>query len=510
MNTPYDKGNEAMNTSVKAENQEIKVFRNYVVVDKRTTKNGVQEVRVGKSLQQCIKEVLEILPYNCIKIGNRVGIAIYENESTDWVPIDTEIQFKAAILKYGYVIEWDLKCPLAFEFESLWENFKSWTIKKYERRIKWPSYPVYDDEYIDEQVVQPEDNNLVNTLIDFFNPLSGEDKLLMRALAVTPGWGSKGGKKPLFVIAGPEDCPSTVQIGKSTFAEMIQRLWESYTDVVAESSHDRFISGLVDRARSRILRIDNLRGTLPTGVLERYITSPRIFGHKMYKGHEEVDNRATWIITANMPRVTEDLATRSQVIRLSIPDKRKLFRREIVEKFIDDNRRGIIANALYYLQRPNIESGDTFSRFPEWEIAVLRKLTDNVQAVAAKFERDQADLVKDTKAQDFSNYLVEMVQRYLDPWFQTSDCLLNLETYKVFATSEMIHTWFDLCFNRRSSRSSKVFAEIKRVAEEAGYKGDVIKVKGRMYRGYWLSQPEKGMKILISNQYSVNKYGERF
>lgn len=499
-----------MNNLGKVENQEIKVLRNYVVVDRIVTNKSTKEVRVGKKLDQLLDEVTTVMPYNFIKVGGKAGLAIYDGETFGWVDIEDADDFEAILLKYGCVLDWDNRCSFAFRFKSLWLNFKNFKLKRYERRMKWPAYPSYTDEYVDEQPITPENNGMLSRLVDFFNPLTGDDRLLMMALAVTPGWGSKGGRKPLFVIAGPEDCPSTIQIGKSTFAEMIQRLWESHSDIVIEEAVSRLIGGLIDSARSRIIRIDNLRGGLPSGILERYITSPRIFGHKINKGHEEIDNRATWIITANMPRVTEDLASRSQVIRLSIPDKNKLFRKDNVLRFIDDNRRAILANAFYFLQKPNVETPNTFSRFPEWEIAVLRKLTENVETVAAKFERDQADLVKDTKAQDFGHYVVEMVQRYLDPWFQTSDCLLNLETYKVFATSEMIHTWFDLCFNKKSSRSSKVFAEIKRVADEAGYKGDVIKVKGRMYRGYWLSQPEKGMKILISNQYSVNKYGERF
>jgi hypothetical protein len=466
--------------------------------------------KIAKDMDQLLEDCRRILPDNFVAFCN-MACDFYKYDDGTWTmhELKTPDDLLGALFRNNIQVDFATKrtCPFAISWSAFFAIFARNFLPRYNRYSKYVSIPAYKDELVTGPIIKPRKNGKLDELVSRFLPLTEHDRNLIKALFITPAWGGRGGKKPLFVIAGGDDVPKTVQIGKSTLASSVQRLYESASDVHAEQDSGKLISALVEVAASKVVRIDNVRGALPWGILERTITSPVIFGHKMYKGHTEVPNYTLWILTANMPRITEDLATRSLVVRLAVPTYQGR-EAESLEDFIDENRDDILADIYYYLQyaSPGLQ---TFTRFPAWEKAVLQKVTLDHDAFKEKHNKDYESLTKDTRPGDFHEYILGYIQHYQLPLMVETN--ISVDSHKVFITNEMMHSLYNKCFNLRLPYNQNVLREIKQIANKAGFHGpDVVKIKGHSKRGYWLNPASSLPRCAITTNLIHDKYVQVF
>ena len=80
------------------------------------------------------------------------------------------------------------------------------------------------------------------------------------------------------------------------------------------------------------------------------MTSPVISGHKLYAAEDQRPNHLTWVFTVNGATVSEDIAGRVVVIKLSRPEYDPQWQPDIIN-FINEHRWEIIADAQRLIEK---------------------------------------------------------------------------------------------------------------------------------------------------------------
>ena len=456
-------------------NEIMAVLQNYVPLDNKN--------KTAKTQLKLEMDCSEVLPENVINLNGILhDYHLSENGDYKIHKIKDHYDLENCFNRAGVFI--DFVSPKSCERALSWRTFSRTIavnlVNDYSKISKYPSYPEIPGELVLGEKIAPEKTGLLDRLIDFFLPLTEMDRVLMKAHMCTPAWGGGAGKKPCFVVAGPDGIESTVQIGKSTYANALQKLYESYADLHPETTTDKFISALLEVCVEKVVRIDNLRGKLPSGVLERCITSEYIFGHKMHIGHRQIPNLTCWTITANMPKLEKDLATRSHVVRLKIPDQGFIRDPINLTQFINEHRKGIIADILYVLAQDKIYRTIEGSRFPEWDYTVLNKFVVNLENLEQKTREDRNILTRCEDHLDFKELVLSNIRRYYGTMNDPVPGLVNEETHSFYITRPMMFEFY------------KEFKGTKNLPYTMPYTGDVVELcdkigwkseRARIYKG---------------------------
>ena len=235
-------------------------------------------------------------------------------------------------------------------------------------------------------------------LLEFFdNPATPHDAAIIRAMFLTPAWGGLPGTRPAFAImAKDRGC------GKSTLADAVGELYGGAVEVESDGDETRVVQRLLAPSAllQRVVRVDNIKSAISSGLLEGLVTSSRISGHRLYVGEAHRPNFLTWVLTGNAIRLSRDFADRSFIIRLERP-KPATGWRESVFQYIAEHRARILADVVDTLASAQL-SGPAFDRWQSWTDGVLLRCTvDAGAAVAINQERrneqdddlDEADAI---------------------------------------------------------------------------------------------------------------------
>jgi hypothetical protein len=350
---------------------------------------------------------------------------------------------------------------------------------------KYPFWPTNPSHLIVGPPIVPAETGLLDRFIDFFNPLTPQDRMLMKALALTPCSGLLRGKRPLFVIAGEDGVESTVKIGKSTFARMIGSLHESFADIHVELQPKDMIVDVIQNADKRILRFDNVRGAFRTTILERFITSTHLSGHLFSKGYRSYENHTTFIMTVNEPHISEDLATRAIVIRLAPPKAGVTWVEENVQTFLEEHRIGILQDMAYTLSLPSTGyERPCTTRFPTWERTILHRITQ--EDLGSKFVEDTKKLQDRTAEYEaWYDHVLKNISGY-----RYDTRMVSPSDFKIFITSSILLEWYESFVNvRYASSRGQAGKDLKKMCSNVGMVYKEVKVNGTKYRG-WQFNPE--------------------
>jgi hypothetical protein len=482
------------------------VLSNYYIMDGKH--------KVAKSAEMMMQDCERILPGHFINFnGQFIDCQYFSDGTFEKIVCKDHYDMEAALFRAGIYTDFANKktCEFAISWRSFAAILRDSVLPRYTRESQFASVPPIPNELIWGEEIKPEKTGYLERLIAYFNPLTPHDRDLMLALAMTPVWGGLPGSRPLFVVAGEDGLDSTVKIGKSKFSEAIQRLYKSQWDMHADSNDAaKMIDNMLTVCQNRVVRLDNVTQNIPTRLLERTITSPFVFGHKFHKGHRQIPNYATWIITANMPQITEDLATRAQVVRLARPTHGAAWAEEHVWDFIENERKLILADVYYLLSEPDVIHGNTLSRFPSWEKSVLNKVMRAPLEYAKKFKTDHEILSRDaanTEADDYRDFCTEFVQNYKEPLGACYN--VSPESHQIFVTSQMMHYFYEVCFKRNVAYSSKTARDIRQLAEKSGFVyADRVRIKANLFRGFYISRPAKMPRAIIKSKLNSNSFAE--
>lgn len=228
-------------------------------------------------------------------------------------------------------------------------------------------------------------------------------------MLMTLFWGGPPGKRPAFLIEGPEDDPEAGRgVGKTTVAQTFAGLAGGAFEIDAGEPFARTRSRLLtpEAGNYRVLLMDNVKTfRLSSADLEGLITNPYINGHRLYHGQAGVPNYYTVIITLNGASLSKDIAQRVVTIRLARASYRAGWE-SALHRFIETNRERLIGDILGFLSRPTAQLPEV-SRWGAWEAEVLARVENPIacwnairtRAGEHDADREDADRIRETLAE---------------------------------------------------------------------------------------------------------------
>lgn len=222
------------------------------------------------------------------------------------------------------------------------------------------------------------DGSVLAELVAMFAPASEIDRILIEAMIVTLVWGGPPGKRPMFVVTGPQ------HTGKTKLIELIASvIGGEFKPLLTSRSGDALSKQLladcyVDK---RVVLFDNLTGYTRNPEIASLVTSQWIDGRASHGVQKRRANYMIWAATTTDPRLDTDLATRSFLVELAPPTQNPQFETEVA-RFIEKNRPEIIGDCLAKLRgSPGTIDPKAHSRFPEWDAQVLGVVTPRATEV---------------------------------------------------------------------------------------------------------------------------------
>lgn len=219
--------------------------------------------------------------------------------------------------------------------------------------------------------VRIEDSGPLDTLVNAFNPETLEDRMLLLAALLTPGWGGETGARPVFVLSSDFGKGS----GKTSTAIAIASVWGGSITVDAKDDWEKFKSSMLcdDALSKRICFMDNIKGRLNSPEIESAITMDKINGWRPYHGYASRPNNMTWIFTSNTPNLSSDLSLRAVNIKIGAQRHTENFV-SWAPGFIAEHRAEIIAKSIEYLRRDPVCKIKRRDRFKAWQDGILSRL----------------------------------------------------------------------------------------------------------------------------------------
>lgn len=205
------------------------------------------------------------------------------------------------------------------------------------------------------------------------------------ALCITPfvrlALAERGARTPLFMVSAPR-----ASSGKTKLSEAIGLIATGeIVDVMTEASGDdewrkRITSQL--RTGESYNLIDNINNTLDSGALAAALTQLEWSDRELGESNQlSLYNGGVWVATANNPQMSNEIATRTTLIRIvpemENPESRgdDAYRHPNLLEWVDDNRGALIRACLTLIEHwidrgmPPASDAPDF-RFSEWRDVV--------------------------------------------------------------------------------------------------------------------------------------------
>jgi hypothetical protein len=249
------------------------------------------------------------------------------------------------------------------------------------------------------------------------NYATDADRVMLKAMFMTPFWGGGGGARPAFLIDGLENDPlGNRGIGKTSITDALSLLCGDCVDMGKKTDPEDVKKRLLTCGDVRLVRMDNIKSSnLSNEALESLITIRRVNGHRMFIGYASIPNWFTYVMTFNDAEMSRDMAQRTMVIRLRRPTYTSNWITD-VSNFIEKNRVKIIQDIAAELVRESAE-GETATRFPAWERQVLVKAAgDHLGDVINNIKREQSETDNETHlTEDIREIMHAKISKYWRP-----------------------------------------------------------------------------------------------
>lgn len=439
----------------------------------------IQHDEIQKPLGEPIRNFHEVmndgkvikvpLPINVITIramretGNwpqRVNKSLFKprkgNEGIDW------IDSPAALFAYFGDVTGR---PPEFQESNAYSHYhtRSEVFKHLEMNAKshlavesLPHIPPIEDHYYACEFPKFGSGEILNALVDRFNPDTNIDRDLIFAAFVTPFWGGHGGTRPVFCVTSEDGRGA----GKSRVAFMVSAVAGGFVELSNNDDIGKFKTRLLsnDGATKRVVLLDNIKSLkFSWAELEALVTAPTISGHKMFTGEGQRPNTLTYMMTLNGVSLATDLAQRCVVIKIRKPVYNGNWEEE-TRKFIQENRRELIADILAFLSGPAITLS-RYSRWGDWERDVLARLPEPTEAqkviaerqIASDVESEESDLIEEL----FAKKIAELEYRIDE---------------KVFIPSSIAAKWHGEAIGERHIGVTKSSRGLRQKIEEGQFR----------------------------------------
>lgn len=190
-----------------------------------------------------------------------------------------------------------------------------------------PHFPTVPGAYYMHPELPDTNGTYLEQFVDFFTPLTPTDRELIKAFVLTLFWGGPPGKRPAFLITGPDQDSEPEKKGRGTGKSTLVSLVSQLVGGMLTFSSREDMKGIKTRLLSpnalqlRLALLDNLKTLrFSWADLEGLITSPVISGHRMYHGEGRRPNNLVWALTLNGATLSKDMAERCVIIKVKRPE----------------------------------------------------------------------------------------------------------------------------------------------------------------------------------------------
>ncbi|MFH1680632.1 MAG: hypothetical protein ABIH26_08315 [Candidatus Eisenbacteria bacterium] len=233
---------------------------------------------------------------------------------------------------------------------------------------------------------------------------------------------------PIHLVEAP--CPGS---GKGLLADVVSLIAEGRPCQVTTIARDeaetrKKITAMLSRG-SRVILVDNIRDALDSDQLASALTA-KIWSDRVLGTNRMIDlpNQATWLVTANNPRVSLELARRSVRIRLDPkvdqPWKREGFRHDPLREWVAANRGRLLAAALTLIRawiaggRP--QGDHVLGSFEEWA-HVMGGILDFIGVSGFLGSQDELYELADAEGQEWREFVLVWWREHQGDWVRAKD-----------------------------------------------------------------------------------------
>ncbi len=383
----------------------------------------------------------------------RVGEELFDRDRTTGeisYIYDASDLFSWIARKTGKVIDWARidGCVTKTEFYSALKSEAT----AYSAISFTPDYPRRDDVfYTHPEMPDPSPGHkALEKFVDFFTPVDDINRSLLTAFIMAPIYFKPLVARPLWII----DSPNGQGSGKSMIAEMVALLYgenvlEGKPIDVSIYDLERNFQEVVKRIistrgrNSRILRLDNVTGTLHSSNLAMLVTTGSISGRASYgRGEESRPNNLTYVVTVNGATVDTDIASRAYYIMVAKPKMNPHWTSDVIN-YIQRNRMQIFADIIDIITKHEIYDIPPATRMPQFETAIL-------QAACGSPEQYQRVIAFLSTKKEETNTDEELARRIEEEIFQhivstaplPGRSVISPTSERIFIRSHVLEAWF--------------------------------------------------------------------
>ena len=383
----------------------------------------------------------------------RVGEELFDRDRTTGeisYIYDASDLFSWIARKTGKVIDWARidGCVTKTEFYSALKSEAT----AYSAISFTPDYPRRDDVfYTHPEMPDPSPGHkALEKFVDFFTPVDDINRSLLTAFIMAPIYFKPLVARPLWII----DSPNGQGSGKSMIAEMVALLYgenvlEGKPIDVSIYDLERNFQEVVKRIistrgrNSRILRLDNVTGTLHSSNLAMLVTTGSISGRASYgRGEESRPNNLTYVVTVNGATVDTDIASRAYYIMVSKPKMNPHWTSDVIN-YIQRNRMQIFADIIDIITKHEIYDIPPATRMPQFETAILQAACGSPE----QYQRVIAFLSTKKEETNTDEELARRIEEEISQHIVSTAPLpgrsvINPTSERIFIRSHVLEAWF--------------------------------------------------------------------
>lgn len=424
-------------------------FRNYVLEEKEIGKRTIRN-----KLPRQINQLIEDLHTRLLGAPYRVGDEMFDQDrdtgEINYIYEASDL-FAWIARKTNNIVDWSRSdgCITKQEFYCALKSAAT----HYSAISFVPDYPVRDDVfYMHPTMPKPsEDHAVFWRFVDFFNPVDDINRSLLAAFIMAPIYYRPMVSRPLWII----DSPNGQGSGKSKIPEMVaflygENIMEGQPIDVSMYDMERNFQEVVKRIIStkgrnaRILRLDNVTGTLRSSNLAMLVTAGSISGRASYgRGEESRPNNLTYVVTVNGATVDTDIASRAYYLMIAKPKIMIPHWTSDVINYIGRNRMQIFSDIIDIIKNHKGYDIPPVTRMPQFETAILQAACGSPEQYqrVVEFLVDKKDETN-TDEELARRIEEEITQRLISVKAVMGEPIIDPQNDRVFIRSYVLESWF--------------------------------------------------------------------
>lgn len=424
-------------------------FTNFEIVDGETANGKPKKEKVPRKINEMVADLHVRLVGAPYRVGEELFDRDHDTGAINYM-FDASDLFSWIARKTRQIVEWSKidGCTTKGEFFAALKS----EAQTYSAISFTPDYPVREDVFYTHPAIPApsEDHAVFRRFVDFFNPVDSVNKSMLTAFIMAPIYYKPMAARPLWII----DSPNGQGSGKSVIPEMVAYLYGENLlegkpiDVSVydlEKNYQEVVKRIISTKgrNARILRLDNVTGTLRSSNLAMLVTAGSITGRATYgRGEESRPNNLTYVVTVNGATVDTDIASRAYYIMIAKPKMNPHWTGDVLD-YIKKNRLQIFADILDIIKNHRPFSASPVTRMPQFEVEILQAACGTEEQYLKVIEYLNGKKEETNTDEELARRIEEEINQHVisaEPLFGHPG--LNPQEDRIFIRSYVLEEWF--------------------------------------------------------------------